>query len=65
MNRYSETPRTGPQVAAGWQLSHLAPPSGLFGVNGMQFGPDGRLYVVQVFSSQVSTINTGTGGCRA
>jgi hypothetical protein len=38
MNRYREPTGTGPQVAAGWQLAHLAPPSGLFGANGMQFG---------------------------
>ena len=62
MNRYSETTGAGPQVAAGWQLSHLAPPSGLFGANGMPFGPDGRLYVVQAFGSQVSAIDTRTGG---
>jgi hypothetical protein len=64
MNRYSERTGAGPQVTAGWQLSHLAPPSGLFGANGMQFGPDGRLYVVQAFGSQVSAINTGDGSCR-
>ncbi|HKA54552.1 MAG TPA: gluconolaconase [Candidatus Binatia bacterium] len=64
MNRYSERTGTGPQVTAGWQLSHLAPPSGLFGANGMQFGPDGRLYVVQAFGSQVSAINTGDGVCQ-
>ncbi|MBI3796696.1 MAG: gluconolaconase [Deltaproteobacteria bacterium] len=64
MNRYSETTGTGLQVAAGWQLSHVAPPSGLFGANGMQFGPDGRLYVVQAFGSQVSAINTSTGVCQ-
>jgi hypothetical protein len=30
MNCYGETTGTGPQVAAGWQLSHLALSSGLF-----------------------------------
>ncbi len=64
MNRYSEESTAGPQVAAGWQLTHLAPPSGLFGANGMQFGPDGRLYVVQAFGSQVSTIDTSNGMCQ-
>src|SRR5215510_4091215 len=63
MSRYSETTGTGPQVATGWQLSHLAPPSGLFGANGMQFGPDGRLYVVQAFGSQVSA-HTADGQTR-
>ena len=64
MNRYSTATGAGPQVAAGWQLTHLSPPSGLFGANGMQFGPDGRLYVVQAFGSQVSAIDTGTGVCQ-
>jgi len=30
----------------------------------MQFGPDGRLYVVQAFGSQVSAIDTGSGACQ-
>src|SRR2546425_7624678 len=64
MTRYSEESTAGPQVTAGWQLTHLAPPSGLFGANGMQFGPDGRLYVVQAFGSQVSTIDTSNGMCQ-
>jgi sugar lactone lactonase YvrE len=62
MNRYGEGPN--PTVAAGWQLTHLTPPSGLFGANGMQFGPDGKLYVVQAFGSQVSAIDTGSGVCH-
>ncbi len=62
MNRYPEG--IGPQAAAGWQISHLSPPSGLYGANGMQFGPDGKLYVVQAFGSQVSAIDTTTGACQ-
>jgi len=64
MNRYNAEIGAGPQVAAGWQLTSLSPPSGLFGANGMQFGPDGRLYVVQAFGSQVSAIHTGSGTCQ-
>jgi sugar lactone lactonase YvrE len=30
----------------------------------MRFGPDGRLYVVQAFGSQVSAITTSTGACE-
>ena len=52
MSRY--TGATGPQAAEGWQLSRVTPPSELFGANGMRFGPDGRIYVVQAFGSQVS-----------
>lgn len=64
MNRYSAEANAGPRVTAGWQLTYLSPPSGLFGANGMQFGPDGRLYVVQAFGSQISAINTGSGTCQ-
>jgi sugar lactone lactonase YvrE len=64
MNRYRAETSAGPQVAAGWQLTHFSPPSGLFGANGMQFGPDKKLYVVQAFGSQVSAIDTSTGTCQ-
>ncbi len=67
MNRYMSLlgPNAkGPQAASGWQLTHLAPPSGLFGANGMQFGPDGRLYVAQAFGSQVSALDITSGSCE-
>ena len=64
MNRYQAEGNAGPKAAAGWHVTHLSPPSGLFGANGMRFGPDGRLYVVQAFGSQVSAINTSTGACE-
>lgn len=50
-----------PQTAPGWQLSRLLPASGLFGANGMQFGPDDRLYVAQAFGSQITAIDIATG----
>jgi len=62
MNRYREG--IEPQAAAGWQISRLSPPSGLYGANGMQFGPDGKLYVAQAFGSQVSALDTTTGACQ-
>ena len=49
------------QAAPGWQLSRWLPASGLFGANGMQFGPDGRLYVAQAFGSQITAINVTSG----
>ncbi|MBI3248207.1 MAG: gluconolaconase [Deltaproteobacteria bacterium] len=63
MSRYT-TASTGPQAAAGWHISHLSPPSGLFGANGMRFGPDGKLYVVQAFGSQVSALDPATGASQ-
>lgn len=50
-----------PRVAAGWRLTRLTPASSLFGANGMQFGPDGRLYVAQAMGSQITAIDTTTG----
>ncbi len=64
MNRYQAAGSTGPKAAAGWQVTALSPPSALFGANGMRIGPDGRLYVVQAFGSQVSAVDTKTGACE-
>src|SRR4051812_9294811 len=50
-----------PHVAAGWRMETLTPPSRLGGANGMTFGPDGRLYVTQVFGSQVTAIDIVSG----
>ena len=50
-----------PQLAEGWTLERLTPPSRLFGANGLRTGPDGRLYVAQVSGSQISAIDVNTG----
>lgn len=50
-----------PQAAPGWRVSRLLPASGLFGANGMQFGPDGRLYVTQAFGSQITAVDIAGG----
>jgi sugar lactone lactonase YvrE len=49
------------QVANGWSLERLTPPSRLFGANGLRTGPDGRIYVAQVAGSQISALDIGTG----
>ncbi len=49
------------EVASGWKLETVTPPSRLGGSNGMTLGPDGRLYVTQVFGSQVTAIDIDTG----
>jgi len=64
MNRYQQTATGAPRTAAGWQLTPLTPPSALFGANGMKFGPDGRLYVVQAFGSQISALDPVSGACQ-
>ena len=64
MNRYAaihgEEAGT-PQLAAGWNLTNVTPPSALFGANGIQFGTDGRLYVAQAMGNQVTAIDTTSG----
>ena len=50
-----------PRVASGWMLDTVTPPSRLGGSNGMTIGPDGRLYVTQVFGSQVTAIDVERG----
>src|SRR6478735_529905 len=50
-----------PNVAEGWRLERLTPPSRLFGANGLRTGPDGRLYIAQVTGSQISALDVNTG----
>lgn len=61
--RYS--PATSPQLAEGWTLQRLTPPSRLYGANGLRTGPDGRLYVAQVSGSQISAIDIHSGAIEA
>jgi len=64
MNRYQMlrgSDAREPQSAPGWQVARLLPASGLYGANGMQFGPDGRLYVTQAFGSQITAVNIKDG----
>jgi sugar lactone lactonase YvrE len=50
-----------PRVAPGWRLDTVVAPSRLGGANGMTLGPDDRLYVTQVFGSQITAIDVDTG----
>src|ERR1700753_3991783 len=52
---------TAPNLAAGWRLERLPPPSRLFGANGLRTGPDRRIYIAQVTGSQISALDVGTG----
>jgi sugar lactone lactonase YvrE len=61
----SRCPNSGePIAAAGWKITRVVPPSPLYGSNGMRFGPDGWLYVTQVFGSQITALNPATGEAR-
>lgn len=67
MNRYQMllgAAAKEPQAAPGWQISRLLPASGLFGANGMQFGPDGHLYVTQAFGSQITALDIRSGNAE-
>ena len=60
-DRWSTYTDVVPEVAAGWRLETVTPPSRLGGANGMTLGPDGRLHVTQVFGSQVTAIDVDSG----
>ena len=60
-DRWSAYTDLTPDRRAGWRLDVVTPPSRLGGSNGMTIGPDGRLYVTQVFVSQVTAIDVETG----
>ena len=60
-DRWSAYCQLVPGTAPGWRLEMVTPPSRLGGSNGMSVGPDGRLYVTQVFFSQVTAIDIETG----
>jgi sugar lactone lactonase YvrE len=61
----SRCPTAGEPVAAsGWKLTRVVNPSPLYGSNGMRIGPDGWLYVAQVFGSQITAINPASGESR-
>ncbi|MCU1501884.1 MAG: strictosidine synthase family protein [Ilumatobacteraceae bacterium] len=60
-DRWSTYTDLVPAVAGGWRFDVVTPPSRLGGANGMTFGPDHRLYVTQVFGSQVTAIDVETG----
>lgn len=56
--RYAAAAR--PDVASGWRLKRLTPPSRLFGANGLRTGPDGHIYIAQVTGSQISAFDLAT-----
>jgi sugar lactone lactonase YvrE len=45
----------------GLTLEYLAPPSRLYGANGIRAGRDGRLYIAQLAGSRVSAMDIDTG----
>ena len=54
-------PSGSANLAEGWTLQRLTPPSRLYGANGLRTGADGRVYVAQVSGSQISAIDIGSG----
>ncbi len=61
----SRCPTAGePIAAAGRKIRHVVNPSPLYGSNGMRLGPDGWLYVAQVFGSQITALDPATGRTR-
>lgn len=50
-----------PVLARGWRLKSISRPRGLAGANGLRIGPDGALYVVSAFGSEVARVGIETG----
>jgi sugar lactone lactonase YvrE len=48
-------------VAADWRLTSASQPRGLSSANGVRFGPDGALYVVSAFGSEIARIDCDSG----
>lgn len=61
MSRWSGPPA---EVAEGWSLARLTPPSRLSGANGIRTGADGLIYVASVPSSSVVAIDPDSGAIR-
>lgn len=49
------------KIENGWKLGATTGPRGLAGSNGMQIGPDGRLYVVSAFGGELAAIDVDSG----
>ena len=47
-------PAAAPEIADGWRMERLTPPSRLHGANGMARGADGRIYVAECVGSRIS-----------
>src|SRR5256885_1934158 len=60
-DRWQMYSASAPQVARDWSFDPVTGPSRLAGANGMTIGSDGRLYVTQVFGSQVTAIDVESG----
>ena len=58
---YGGAPAT---VASGWSFAAVVQPARLWGANGIVYGANGELMVTQVFGSQVTAIDTASGGHR-
>ncbi|MDH6293395.1 SMP-30/gluconolactonase/LRE family protein [Rhodococcus opacus] len=56
-SRWSEWQLPAPAAEPGWSVEAFTGESAFYGANGIQFGPDGRLYVAQAFANRVSAID--------
>jgi streptogramin lyase len=52
----------GLQTSPGWRVRSISAPRGFSGSNGVKFGPDGRLYVVSAFGSEIASLDIDDAG---
>jgi sugar lactone lactonase YvrE len=60
ISRSDHTGRLRP-ASSRWTIERLTEPNRLWGANGIAFGPDGRLYVAQFLSGQISAVDVASG----
>lgn len=63
-SRYGTAASPPVVVAHGWTLRRVLPPTQLVSANGMAFGPDGDLYVVEAFGHEVAAVDVDTRAVR-
>ena len=60
-DRFTAAADPTPQPAPGWTLERLAGPAPLYGANGIQLAPDGRLYIAQALGPRLSVLDLDSG----
>lgn len=51
----------GVEPGPGWRVAHMTSPRGLSGSNGVRIGPDGGVYVVSAFGSEIARVDPDSG----
>ena len=64
MSHFARSLPIEPRGKGGYRLETIRPGADLAGANGINFGPDGRLWVCEAFAQRVSSCDAKTGEIR-